>query len=199
LRPERALRAKKRTMNLRRHICLVALVLGSAGLFACLDDRDRDCPGDGPCYQRPGAGGGTWIRPGDGYENPHDGGRGGEGGQGGEGGAGGAGGEEQYVDDQGICRTDASFDRLGCPQTYAEALLMDRCGSGLCQGVCGFQLFVQDFCTPSLRCVYGIEQMLVGVVLGSDVPEFCEESSRILVYGDACPESLEELGAECGF
>jgi len=31
------------------------------------------------------------------------------------------------------------------------------------------------------------------------VPEFCEESSRILVYGDACPESLEELGAECGF
>lgn len=197
---------------------LAPLFLPLAGvflLFAC-EEAEPKCRPDDPCMDY-GTGGGTQIGAG-GFKDSRgpggsggaggDGGTGGEGGVGGGGGAGGVGGvggtggggdRDHYLDDQGVCRTHATFDDLGCPPTYPEALHMDRCGTGLCQGVCGFQLLVQDFCTPSLRCVYDAgDGRLEGVIFGSDVREFCGEQSYDLVYGDPCTESLEELGVECG-
>lgn len=116
-------------------------------------------------------------------------------------GAGGTGGtsDNHYVDDQGNCRSDAAFDDLGCPSTYAEALLMDRCGTGLCQGTCGYQHIVQDLCSPGLRCAYdaGTGQ-LSGVVVNAHAFVFCDGVAASVIYGEVCRNGeLEAPGLVC--
>lgn len=116
----------------------------------------------------------------------------------GEGGAGGSGGHEfsAYLDEEGNCRIDAPFQDLGCPSTYSEALLTERCAAPNCLGGCGSQAIVESPCPPRLRCAYNASSgELEGVVLRSNEAIYCEGQADELIYGEACVSDLEDL---CG-
>lgn len=124
-----------------------------------------------------------------------EGGSGGDGGVGGQWGAGGIGGEgggenwwrpDEFVDEEGICRS-SDFRTLGCAPTFDEALLeRSHCGPGsVCAGTCGDWLVVHFVCLPGLGCTYDpVSRTLVGVLYGNDVFVHCGGTSHTVIYGD---------------
>lgn len=94
--------------------------------------------------------------------------------------------DDEYRDDEGICRSTREIPSSYCPPTYDLALAEPSfCGGDKCAATCGDWLVVHYVCQPAIGCSYDpLSRALVGLVYGNDIPGHCGETSYSVIYGD---------------